>query len=1102
MRGAPLFTGCGGLDLGLHLAGHEVVLQCESDPHARQVLRRRFPGTRLETDVAALAALPVETELLAAGFPCVDVSRAGLRAGLGGSGTGLVRHVFRLLRESARHGRPVPWVLLENVPGLLERGGEGAEAPVERVVSGLEALGYAWAQRVICTAAFGFPNRRRRVFILASLHGDPRDPLLSLGRSPQCPGDCAEVLGAPCVRCRAEDLRNRDPALKETMVALDLGNAQAAGGVDMIPCLKTGNGTQILLLQGAHRVGLLPVGEAERLQGFPRGYTLPCYPLVPPGLNAHRDPPPLLKDAKARDSLRWQLLGNAVSVPVAQWLGEQLARPYISKYMMAEDDKPMGWVRQDEALAWEEHSMEPGAEREGLWQRLPAAAGVRGQGRGAEARRDRANDRRIGSHSNGISDEDKAWPRACWFLPGQGRFRCMASEYPVVRPFEPLGRFLKQQPLRLPPGYELQRLQTYLRRLQHDGWDVSETIRVLFACGRDLHDATITRDLGRAATVGEVVWARVPGFPWWPAEVVEPHEIPEHLFEGLRSREPAAELHCDMEGLTSLEQEKDMSGGAVTAAARSMLVPRTPKRPSVGVKAASLAGESTREAYAPPSGKSAPLALPAPEDVEEGAEEQLCWGREGLPAGGEDHMQDDVEASARLVPYGRELPRAPREGLARRPEKTRFVVFFGQKKDSAWVPEGDVLPFEEHKHEVLNTARIYGHDKKHFKEALTEAELALKVRRRQKNDSALTVEEEAEFLGETGARHRAAVQQAARVASAKGREPCRNCKACLESKAKGQNRKCLVHKVMAAYLAGRAGADVARLGEKAKGARLSVYWPLDYCYYDCTVVGFDRLRMKHVLFYDDEEYETIALWGATQEIKVLNEPADWPQVFTEWEAAREAESREEEDKKARAKAKQVEKEEKEKAWRKAQLEPVPLEQLTPAERSRREQMEENERRRRGIFSAPAVRARAPDIEPKEPVKGPEDEPKEKPAKKPEAEPKREPGAKAMSGPKPKKQAVVPVEPAPAAEMPPASQVASPPVPGSGAVFADKLRMQEPHDVPVPAPKRFRLESGIPFFGNLGAAVTALAPNAPSLLIPGFPRQDWGSAQPEAAPDDE
>ena len=63
-----------------------------------------------------LDALPAEADLLAASFPCVDVSRAGSRQGIDGAATGLVRHVFRLLR-----GRRVPWVLLENVPGLLDR---------------------------------------------------------------------------------------------------------------------------------------------------------------------------------------------------------------------------------------------------------------------------------------------------------------------------------------------------------------------------------------------------------------------------------------------------------------------------------------------------------------------------------------------------------------------------------------------------------------------------------------------------------------------------------------------------------------------------------------------------------------------------------------------------------------------------------------------------------------------------------------------------------------------------------------------------------------------------------------------------------------------
>ena len=80
-----------------------------------------------------------ETELLVAGFPCIDVSRAGLRKGLEGQvshvdkgvrhnsntewyacidnlqSSGLVRHVFRLLETAKLQRRPVNWVLLENV---------------------------------------------------------------------------------------------------------------------------------------------------------------------------------------------------------------------------------------------------------------------------------------------------------------------------------------------------------------------------------------------------------------------------------------------------------------------------------------------------------------------------------------------------------------------------------------------------------------------------------------------------------------------------------------------------------------------------------------------------------------------------------------------------------------------------------------------------------------------------------------------------------------------------------------------------------------------------------------------------------------------------
>jgi DNA (cytosine-5)-methyltransferase 1 len=81
-----------------------------------------------------------------------------------------------------------------------------------------------------------------------------------------------------------------------------------------VPTLKNGSTVGIpsppAVLMPDGRVIKPDIRDAERLQGFPEDWTRPC-------------------ERAARASLRWSLVGNAVTVPVAEWLGRRLAEPGV-----------------------------------------------------------------------------------------------------------------------------------------------------------------------------------------------------------------------------------------------------------------------------------------------------------------------------------------------------------------------------------------------------------------------------------------------------------------------------------------------------------------------------------------------------------------------------------------------------------------------------------------------------------------------------------------------------------------------------------------------------------------------------------------------------
>jgi len=274
------------LELGLARAGHETAFTCEIWEPARAVLAARFPGVPVHQDVTTLEGLPTGTELLTAGFPCQDLSQAGRTLGIGGSRSGLVGHVFRLLDRTG-----VPVVVLENVSFMLSL---DQGAAMHHLASAFEDRGYRWAYRTINSQAF-LHQRRERVFFVATKNDlDPADVLFE--------GDVA-------MPSTVTSLRSHAHGFYWTEGTRGLGWAP-----DAVPTLKNGSTVGIpsppAILRTNGTIVKPDLRDAERLQGFPADWTKPA-------------------EEVARATLRWSLVGNAVSVPVAAWLGERLRTPRL-----------------------------------------------------------------------------------------------------------------------------------------------------------------------------------------------------------------------------------------------------------------------------------------------------------------------------------------------------------------------------------------------------------------------------------------------------------------------------------------------------------------------------------------------------------------------------------------------------------------------------------------------------------------------------------------------------------------------------------------------------------------------------------------------------
>lgn len=332
VRAADLCSGAGALSYGLNRAGLEIALGVDKDEECDYPFTRNTGGRFVRADVTSLNASMVaeslrggDARLLAAGAPCQPYSEFNAKRRRDRpAGDVLLSRITELIATVAPE-----FVLLENVPGVAR------SASMKRLVGTLRAMRYDVRTGVVDAAAFGVPQRRRRMLLFAcrftslpaNLHGEPESPSRTVR---DAIGDLRPLRAG---EADPTDPLHRTAGLSELNLrrirASSPGGTWAAWPTDLqLACHRRGKGTGFkeaygrmvwdrpaptittkFFNYGSGRFGhpeqdrALSAREAARLQGFPDSFAFSA------------------QDAQLSLPSLGRLIGNAVPVPLSEALG-------------------------------------------------------------------------------------------------------------------------------------------------------------------------------------------------------------------------------------------------------------------------------------------------------------------------------------------------------------------------------------------------------------------------------------------------------------------------------------------------------------------------------------------------------------------------------------------------------------------------------------------------------------------------------------------------------------------------------------------------------------------------------------------------------------
>ena len=357
MKFIELFAGIGAFRLGLERTGHECVWANEWLERPRSIYARNFGEQPDGRDIRNVSAGDIPSaDLLVGGFPCATFSVAGKRTGFSLDDTRgtLAFEMFRLAHEKS-----IPYLLFENVKGLLNHDGGRT---FEIILEVLDGLGYDCQWELLDSQNFGVPQHRERIFLIGHLRGKPRPKVFPIGRASRSNdeansqertgreglfSDISPTLDAHYYKggnarqyvVQTESRRDKEMRTYTEGVVPTLTAQMGTGGgnvpyvrpmLDVARVNKSPNGRLIkddgdpmytITAQDRHGVQIgnedgfairkLTPLECERLQGLPDGWT------------------EFYNDGKrVTDSERYERCGRTITIPVVEAIGRRLHEFY------------------------------------------------------------------------------------------------------------------------------------------------------------------------------------------------------------------------------------------------------------------------------------------------------------------------------------------------------------------------------------------------------------------------------------------------------------------------------------------------------------------------------------------------------------------------------------------------------------------------------------------------------------------------------------------------------------------------------------------------------------------------------------------------------